>query len=120
MSKTVTKFLFLLIAASILALGAPAFAGSANDPVTGLPLPPGVAADNNPMSITICGKPAQANQAFGHATVADHIAWYKDHLPDTTWCTRSGVTARRIHFLAPTARRASTSPELRKATRSFP
>jgi hypothetical protein len=81
MSNAVTKLLLFPIAISVLALAMPAFAGSANDPVSGLPLPPGVTAGNNPLSITICGKPAQANQAFSDATVADDIAWFKAHLP---------------------------------------
>ena len=81
MSNAVTKSLWFPIAISVLALAMPAFAGSANDPVSGLPLPPGVTASNNPLSITICGKPAQANQVFSHATVADDIAWFKANLP---------------------------------------
>ena len=39
---------------------------------------------NDPLSITICRKPAQANQywlIFGNDTVAADIAWYKAHLP---------------------------------------
>ena len=81
MSNTVTKSLLLLIATSVLALAVSAFASPANDPVSGLPLAPGMTASNDPLSITICGKPAQANQVFGHATVADYLAWYKAHLP---------------------------------------
>jgi hypothetical protein len=81
MSNAVTNSLLLPIAISVLALAMPAFAGSANDPVSGLPLPPGVTASNDPLSITICGKPAQANQVFSRAAVADDIAWFKAHLP---------------------------------------
>ena len=39
---------------------------------------------NDPLSITICGKPAQANQyslIFSNDTVPADIAWYKAHLP---------------------------------------
>jgi hypothetical protein len=84
MSNTVTKSLLLLIATSVLALSVPAFAGSANDPVSDLPLAPGMTPSSNPLSITICGKPAQANQyslIFHGDTVAADIAWYKAHLP---------------------------------------
>jgi hypothetical protein len=63
MLNAVTKTLLLLITISVLALSLPAFAGSANDPVSGLPLPPGVIAGNDPpLNITICGKPALAHQ----------------------------------------------------------
>ena len=81
MRNAVTKSVLLLIVISLLALAAPAFAGSVNDPVSGIPLAPGMTPSNDPLSITICGKPAQANQVFGHGTVADYIAWYKAHLP---------------------------------------
>ena len=62
MSNALTKSLMLLTAISVLALAVPAFAGSSNDPVSGLPLAPGITASNDPLGITICGKPAQANQ----------------------------------------------------------
>ena len=83
MPNLVTKSLLLLIAFSVLAFAVPAFAGSANDPVSGLPLAPGITPSNDPMSITICGKPAQANQypLSGNHTVPGDIAWYKAHLP---------------------------------------
>ena len=108
MSNAVTKSLLILIAISILVPVAPAFAGSANDPVSGLPLAPGMTPSNNPMSITICGKPAQANQyslIFSSDTVPADIAWYKAHLPGyhmvhAFWDNRSQDTSS-----APTARR---------------
>ena len=84
MSNAVTKLLSLHIAISVLALAVPAFAGSANDPVSSLPLAPGMTPSNEPMSITICGKPAIANQyslIFGNDTVPADLAWYKAHLP---------------------------------------
>ena len=82
MSNAVTKSVLLLIAISVLALAMPAFAGSANDPVSGLPLAPGMTPSNDPLSITICHKPAQANQYISrNDTVAADIAWYKAHLP---------------------------------------
>ena len=82
MSNAVTKSLLLLIGLSVLALALPAFAGSANDPVSGLPLAPGMTPSNDALSITICGKPAQANQYLDAPdTVPAAIAWYKAHLP---------------------------------------
>ena len=81
MSKHVSQLLVVFTAISMLTLAVSAFASPANDPVSGLPLPPGVTAGDDPLSITICGKPAQANQVFTHATVADDIAWFKAHLP---------------------------------------
>jgi hypothetical protein len=78
----ISQSLLLLTASVVLVYTLPAFgAGPAKDPVSGLPLAPGITASNDPLSITICGKPAQANQVFGDATVADYIAWYKAHLP---------------------------------------
>ena len=82
MSNAVTKSVLLLIVISLLALAMPAFAGSANDPVSGLPLAPGMTPSNDPLSITICEKPAQANQYISrNDTVPTDIAWYKAHLP---------------------------------------
>ncbi len=85
MSSCITKSLLLLTAIAVLTLIAPAYAaGPANDPVSGLPLAPGMTPSNNPLSITICGKPAQANQyplIFSSDTVPTEIAWYKAHLP---------------------------------------
>jgi opacity protein-like surface antigen len=82
MRNAVTKSVLLLIVTSLLALAMPAFAGSANDPVSGLPLAPGMNPSDDPLSITICGKPAQANQYMSrNDTVATDIAWYKAHLP---------------------------------------
>jgi hypothetical protein len=78
------KLLLPAAAAVLLSLTIPAFAASINDPVSGLPLAPGMNPSNNPLSITICGKPAQANQyslIFGSDTVPAEIAWYKAHLP---------------------------------------
>ena len=77
---------YLLVAvAVVLSLTMPTLAaGTANDPVSGLPLAPGMTPSNDPLSITICGKPAQANQyslIFGSDTVPAEIAWYKAHLP---------------------------------------
>ena len=75
----------LAAAAVVLSLTMPTLAaGPANDPVSGLPLAPGMTPSNDPLSITICGKPAQANQyplIFGSDTVPAEIAWYKAHLP---------------------------------------
>ncbi len=45
MRNAVTKSVLLLIVISLLALAMPAFAGSANDPVSGLPLAPGMNAE---------------------------------------------------------------------------
>jgi hypothetical protein len=82
MSNSITRSLLLLTAIAVFTLVVPAHgAGAANDPVSGLPLAPGMTPSNEPLSITICGKPAQANQNFDNATVAADIAWYKAHLP---------------------------------------
>ncbi len=82
MSNSITRSLLLLTAVAVFTLVVPAHgAGPANDPVSGLPLAPGMTPSNEPLSITICGKPAQANQNFDNATVAADIAWYKAHLP---------------------------------------
>ena len=82
MSNSITRSLLLLTAVAVFTLVVPAHgAGPTNDPVSGLPLAPGMTPSNEPLSITICGKPAQANQLFGNATVADDIAWFKAHLP---------------------------------------
>ena len=79
------KSLLLAAVAVFFSLAIPAFAaGSANDPVSGLPLAPGMTPSNEPLSITICRKPAQANQyslIFSSDTVPAEIAWYKAHLP---------------------------------------
>jgi opacity protein-like surface antigen len=98
MSNAVTKSFLLLVAISVLALAAPAFAGSANDPVSGLPLAPGMTPSNDALSITICGKPAQANQYLDAPdTVPTAIARYKAHLPGyhmvhAVWSDRSQDT----------------------------
>ena len=84
MSTRITRSLLLLTASVVLVFAVSAFAaGSANDPVSGLPLAPGMTPSNDPLSITICGKPAQANQyaLICKDTVATEIAWYKAHLP---------------------------------------
>ena len=84
MSNSITRSLLLLTAIAVFTLVVPAHgAGSANDPVSGLPLAPGMTPSNDPLSITICGKPAQANQYTISATTpcAADIAWYKAHLP---------------------------------------
>jgi hypothetical protein len=83
MSNSITRSLLLLTAVAVFTLVVPAHgAGPTNDPVSGLPLAPGMTPSNEPLSITICGKPAQANQyAFLSDTVAADIAWYKAHLP---------------------------------------
>ncbi len=85
MSNAMTRSLLLLTAISVLAVAAPAFAaGPATDPVSGLPLAPGMTPSDDALSITICGKPAQANQyspGFDRDTVPVEIAWYKAHLP---------------------------------------
>lgn len=79
------KSLLLAAVAVLFSLAIPAFAaGSANDPVSGLPLAPGMTPSNEPLSITICRKPAQANQyslIFSSDTVPAEIVWYKAHLP---------------------------------------
>jgi opacity protein-like surface antigen len=81
MSNAMTKSFLLLIALSLLALATPAYASSTTDPVSGLPLPPGLTPSNDALSITICKTPAQANQYFVQDTVAAEIAWFKAHLP---------------------------------------
>jgi hypothetical protein len=81
MSNAVTKSLLFLIAISILAFGLPAFAASANDPVSGLPLAPGLHPENSPIDLTACRKQGQGNQYFPGGTVAANIDWYKAHLP---------------------------------------
>jgi hypothetical protein len=80
---SILRSLKLVTVTAILALTLPAVAaGPANDPVSGLPLPPGVAASNDPINLSICGHPGQANQyAFLRTTVTAEIAWFKDHLP---------------------------------------
>jgi hypothetical protein len=84
MSTRITKSLLLFTASVLLVFTLLALAaGSANDPVSGLPLAPGMTPSNDALSITICGKPAQANQyslIFGNDTVPADIAWYKAHL----------------------------------------
>ena len=79
------KAYLLAAAALVLSLTMPTLAAvPANDPVSGLPLAPGMTPSNDPLSITICGKPAEANQyplIFGSDTVPAEIAWYKAHLP---------------------------------------
>ncbi len=65
MSNSITRSLLLLTAVAVFILVVPAYgAGPANDPVSGLPLAPGMTPSNEPLSITICGKPAQANQTL--------------------------------------------------------
>ena len=83
MKPRMMKSLLLAAVALSLSITAPAFAaGPANDPVSGLPLAPGMTPSNDAMSITICGKPAQANQYMpARHTVAADIAWYKAQLP---------------------------------------
>ena len=97
MSKALAKSLLLLIAISVLAVVAPAFAGAAKDPVSGLPLPPGMTPERS-HNITICGKQGQGNQySLPGGTVAANIAWYKTNLPGfhlfhATWSNRSQDT----------------------------
>ncbi len=80
MKVLMMKSLLLAAFALVPCLITPAFA--ANDPVSGLPLAPGMTPSNDALSITICGKPAQANQYMTrNDTVASEIAWYKAHLP---------------------------------------
>ena len=69
MPNAVTKSVLLLIVISLLALAAPAFAGSANDPVSGLPLAPAMTPSNHPLSITICGKPPVDGVQSGKSNV---------------------------------------------------
>ena len=76
------KSSLLAVVAMVLCLTMPAFAASpAIDPISGLPLPPGLTPSNDPLAITVCRTPAQANQYFVHDTVAAEIAWFKAHLP---------------------------------------
>jgi hypothetical protein len=83
MKTRIEKLLLLVTISVLLSLAIPAkAAGTANDPVSGLPLAPGMTPSNDAMDITICRKPAKANQyAFLNDTVAADIAWYKAHLP---------------------------------------
>jgi hypothetical protein len=79
------RSLLLAAVAAALAFAVPAYgADSAKDPVSGLPLAPGMTPSNEPLSITICRQPAQANQyplIFKLEKVTDEIAWFKAHLP---------------------------------------
>jgi len=98
----------------------PAFAGSANDPVSGLPLAPGMTPSNDPLSITICGKPAQVNQYMArNDMVAADIAWYKAHLPGyhmvhAFWSDRSQDT-----FFSPDGMKGVTITGTPKSDRVF-
>ena len=120
MPNAVTKSVLLLIVISLLALAMPAFAGSVNDPVSGLPLAPGMTPSNDPLSITICGKPAQVNQYMArNDTVATDIAWYKAHLPGyhmvhAFWDDRSQDT-----FFSPDGMKGVTIKGTPKSDRVF-
>jgi hypothetical protein len=76
--------LFLLIA--LFALVGFAFsaraADSATDPVSGLPLFPGMTPENSPMKIVVCKKQAQINLYHpDDQSVAKDLAWYTARLP---------------------------------------
>ncbi|MGH9503163.1 MAG: hypothetical protein ACRD20_09965 [Terriglobales bacterium] len=76
------KLVLIAIGAAVFAFAAPAHAAdSTNDPMSGLPLYPGLHASNNAMNLTICRKQGQFNQYLLRATTAAAIAWYKGHLP---------------------------------------
>lgn len=97
-SLNVTSLL-LAVSAAVLALALPAYAASpATDPVSGLPLAPGLHASNDSMQMNICRKPAQFNQYLpGNNTVAADIAWYKAnlagyHMVHAFWDNRSQDT----------------------------
>jgi hypothetical protein len=84
MNTFILKSLLLAAIAAALAFAIPAWgADSAKDPVSGLPLAPGMTPSDDSLSINICGKPAQANlySLSGNDTVPAEIAWYKAHLP---------------------------------------
>jgi hypothetical protein len=67
MSTRITKSLLLLAANFVLVFTVPAFAADpANDRVSAVPLAPGMTPSNDPLSITICGKPAQAKPILTH------------------------------------------------------
>lgn len=75
------RSLLLAAMAATLALAVPVYgANPSNDPVSGLPLPPGLQPENSPLNLTICRKPGQGNQYFPDGTVAANINWYKAHL----------------------------------------
>ncbi len=99
MRNSLTKSLLLLAASAVLAFAIPAHAaGSANDPVSGLPLLPGLNPQNDPINLTACRKQGQGNQYIPRSsTVAANIDWYKAHLPGfhlyhATWANRSQDT----------------------------
>ncbi len=82
-----TFFPKLLVIATIatlflLTVAAPAAraADAATDPVTGLPLFPGLHPNTIPIDLTICNKAGQGNQYLPKSTVAEAINWYKAHL----------------------------------------
>lgn len=84
-----------LLLVLLFAIAIPAFA--ANDPVSGLPLQPGMNPENDPINLTACRKQGQGNQYFPQGTVAANIDWYKTHLPGfhlyhATWSNRSQDT----------------------------
>jgi hypothetical protein len=82
MSDAKVKSLVLLTFITILTFTLPAGAASpANDPVSGLPLPPDLRASNDAIDLNICGHPGKANQyLMRSSTVAIEIAWFKAHL----------------------------------------
>jgi hypothetical protein len=59
-------------------------ANLATDPLSGLPLLPGMTASNDPIKVGICKKQGQVNQYSlpydTTETVAKDVAWYKSHL----------------------------------------
>ncbi|MGH9544106.1 MAG: hypothetical protein ACRD23_02715 [Terriglobales bacterium] len=99
MRTWISKSLPLLTASVVLALALPVrAAGSTNDPVSGLPLLPGLHPESHPINLTACRKQGQGNQYIpGPSTVAANIDWYKAHLPGfhfyhATWANRSQDT----------------------------
>jgi hypothetical protein len=98
MSHPTLKSLALLAAISGLALCLQAQTpDAAKDPMSRLPLHPGLTARNEPMRVTICKKQAQVNQyqlPFSiQETISDGVAWFKVQLPGyryyhTTWNDR--------------------------------
>jgi hypothetical protein len=82
MKTFIWKSLLLAAIATTLVSTVPGYgANSANDPVSGLPLFPGLHPQNEPIDLTACRKQGQGNQYFPGGTVAANIDWYKAHLP---------------------------------------
>jgi hypothetical protein len=121
MPNFVAKSLLILTAGVALILAVSAFAaGPANDPLSGLPLAPGMTPSNDPLNFPICTKPAQGNQyVFLKDTVPADIAWYKAHLPGyrtvhAFWDERSQDT-----FFSPDGTKAVTITGTPKSDKVF-